>query len=174
MLPAGGDCRLRLLNLDNTRIMEIGVEDAEAAIVAIDGIALPPVPLKAWRLGPAMRLDIVIRAPADGKTARLVDYFAPEPVPLARLTGRGALRRQTSFDPAPLHAGRMPEPDLQNAERLPFVFSATATADAVAEAEACRCAPRFALQRRRHLLGDQQAGLAGRRPQPHPGAARRA
>ncbi len=42
VLPAGGDCRLRLFNLDNTRIMEIGVEDAEAAIVAVDGIALPP------------------------------------------------------------------------------------------------------------------------------------
>ncbi len=136
VLPAGGDCRLRLFNLDNTRIMEIGIEDAEAAIVAVDGIALPPVPLRGWRLGPAMRLDVVVRAPADGKTARLVDYFAPQPVPLARLTGQGPARRNTEFDPAPLRAGRMPEPDLQNAERLPFVFSATATADAVKEAEA--------------------------------------
>ncbi len=136
VLPAGGDCRLRLVNLDNTRIMEIGIEDAEAAIVAVDGIALPPVPLKSWRLGPAMRLDVVVRAPADGKTARLVDYFAAEPVSLARLTGRGEMKRTTAFDPAPLAAGRMPEPDLKTATRLPFVFSATATAEAISEAEA--------------------------------------
>ena len=38
-------------------------------------------------------LDIVVRAPADGETVRLVDYFAPEPVPLARLTGQGDAQR---------------------------------------------------------------------------------
>ena len=136
VLPAGGDCRLRLLNLDNTRVMEVGIEGAEAAIVAVDGIALPPVPLKSWRLGPAMRLDVVVRAPANGETARLVDYFAPQPVPIARLTGRGEARRTQEFDPAPLRAGRIPEPDLDAAERMTFAFSATAAADAVAEAEA--------------------------------------
>ena len=136
VLPAGGDCRLRVLNLDNTRVMEIGVEGAEAAIVAIDGIALPPLPLKSWRLGPAMRADIVFRAPADGMTVRLVDYFAPEPVPLARLTGRGEPRRTKPFDPAPLRSGRIPAPDLDAAEKRTFAFSATPTADAIAEAEA--------------------------------------
>jgi FtsP/CotA-like multicopper oxidase with cupredoxin domain len=135
-LPAGGDCRLRLLNLDNTRVMEVGIEDAEAAIVAVDGIALPPEPLKSWRLGPAMRIDVAVRAPADGKTVRMVDYFAPEPVPLARLTGRGETRRADAFDPPPLRAGRIPAPDMNSAERLTFAFSATASADAIAEAEA--------------------------------------
>jgi FtsP/CotA-like multicopper oxidase with cupredoxin domain len=134
VLPAEGDCRLRLLNLDNTRVMEVGIEGAEAAIVAIDGIALPPVPLKSWRFGPAMRLDIVVRAPADGQTARLVDYFAAEPVPLARLTGKGDAKRTNAFDPAPLRAGRIAEPDLDNAERMTFAFSATASGDAAAEA----------------------------------------
>jgi FtsP/CotA-like multicopper oxidase with cupredoxin domain len=110
--------------------------DAEAAIVAVDGIALPPYPLRAWDLGPAMRIDIVVRAPADGKTATLVDYFAPEPVPLVRLIGRGGARRTGPFDPAPLRAGRMPAPDLRTAERFPFKFTATATADAIAEAAA--------------------------------------
>jgi FtsP/CotA-like multicopper oxidase with cupredoxin domain len=135
-LPAKGDCRLRLYNLDNTRVMEIGIEGAEAAIVAIDGVALPPFPLKSWRLGPAMRADVVVRAPADGKTVRLVDYFAPEPVPLARLRGRGEARRTTPFEPAPLRAGRIPEPDLENAQSMTLAFSATATAGAMAEAEA--------------------------------------
>jgi FtsP/CotA-like multicopper oxidase with cupredoxin domain len=135
-LPAGGDCRLRLINLDNTRVMEIGVEDAEAAIVAIDGVALAPVPLKSWRLGPAMRADIVVRAPAGGETVRIVDYFAPEPVPVVRLTGRGEIKRSGAFNPAPLRAGRIAAPDLANAEEMPFTFSATATNDAISEAAA--------------------------------------
>jgi FtsP/CotA-like multicopper oxidase with cupredoxin domain len=135
LLPAEGDCRLRLINLDNTRVMEIGVEDAEAAVIAIDGIAVPPFALKSWRLGPAMRLDLVVRAPADGETVRLVDYFAPEPVPLARLTGKGETRRTRDFDPAPLRSGRIPKPDLTAAERMPFAFSATATDEAIAEAQ---------------------------------------
>ena len=41
-VPAGGDVRLRLLNLDNTRVMELGFEGAEAALIAIDGN-------RAWR-----------------------------------------------------------------------------------------------------------------------------
>ncbi len=58
----------------------------------------------------------------------------------------------------------MPEPDLQNAERLPFVFSATATAQAVAEAEAAGALLGSLCSAAGTLLGDQQAGLAGRRP----------
>jgi FtsP/CotA-like multicopper oxidase with cupredoxin domain len=134
ILPAGGDCRLRLLNLDNTRVIEVGIEGADAAIVAVDGIALAPVPLKSWRFGPAMRLDVVVRAPADGQTVQLVDYFSAQPVPLARLTGKGAARRNDSFNPAPLRAGRLAEPDLDQAERMVFAFSATASADAAAAA----------------------------------------
>ena len=107
-LPAEGDCRLRLYNLDNTRIMEVGVEDTDAAIIAVDGVAVPPIPLKSWRFGPAMRVDLLVRSPPEGKRVRLVDYFAPEPVPLARLEGRGEARRTTPFNPAPLRAGRMP------------------------------------------------------------------
>jgi FtsP/CotA-like multicopper oxidase with cupredoxin domain len=135
-LPAAGDCRLRVYNLDNTRVIQLGVMGAEAAIVAVDGVAMPPLPLRAWDLGPAMRLDIVVRAPGDGEEAQLVDYFAPEPVALARLLGRGEPHRSGSFNPAPLRAGRMAAPDLDNAERIPFKFTATATAEAIAEAEA--------------------------------------
>ena len=136
ILPAGGDCRLRLFNVDTTRFMQVGVMGADAMVVAIDGVAVPPFALRAWDLGPAMRLDVIVRAPGDGEIAEVVDYFAPQPVPLARLVGSGAPRRQSAFDPAPLRAGRMAEPDLENAERLPFEFTATATAEALAEAEA--------------------------------------
>jgi FtsP/CotA-like multicopper oxidase with cupredoxin domain len=133
VLPASADVRLRVMNVDPTRLSEIGVEGAEAAVVAIDGIACQPFPLRSWRMGPAMRADLIVRTPADGGVATLVDYFAPKPVPLARLVARGPARRQGPFDPAPLAAGRIAVPDLANAIRMPVTFSATATGAAVQE-----------------------------------------
>ena len=77
---SGGDVRLRVLNVDPTRVMEIGLEGAEAALIAVDGNGLPPQPLRSWRTGPATRIDLALRAPAAGGVVRLLDYFAPAPV----------------------------------------------------------------------------------------------
>jgi FtsP/CotA-like multicopper oxidase with cupredoxin domain len=132
-LPASADVRLRVVNVDPTRLTEIGVEGAEAAVVAIDGIACAPFPLRSWRIGPAMRVDLIVRTPADGGTATLVDYFAAKPVPLARLVASGPAKRQGSFNPAPLAAGRIAPPDLSTATKMPITFSATATGAAVAD-----------------------------------------
>lgn len=126
-VPAGHDVRVRILNLDVTRISQVGVMDAEAAVIAVDGNAVSPFPLVAWRMGPAMRLDVVVRAPAPGASARVVDYFAREPVTLMTLVGDApAPDAAPAFDPTPLFAPTLPEPDLRNAETLPFVFSSTA------------------------------------------------
>jgi FtsP/CotA-like multicopper oxidase with cupredoxin domain len=126
-LPAAGDCRLRLINTDPTRIMQLGVEGADAVIVAIDGIAVAPWPLTTWLLGPAMRCDLVLRAPAAGGVARLIDRAGDDRVELVRMVGTGRARRDGAFDPAPLRAGRIPAPDLANATRLGFRFQATDT-----------------------------------------------
>jgi FtsP/CotA-like multicopper oxidase with cupredoxin domain len=135
-LPASGDCRLRVINTDPTRVMQIGVEGAEAAIIAIDGIAVQPFPLALWSMGPAMRIDLVLRAPPEGKLARLIDKSPPGRVELAHFAGKGAPRRKTAFDPAPLRAGRIPEPDLKNAERLSFLFQASEEGQALFAADA--------------------------------------
>ena len=124
-LPARGDCRLRLINADPTRIMQIGVEGAEAAIVAIDGFAVPPVPFGEWAMGPANRLDLVLRAPPPGGVARLVDRAAGAQAVLARLVGVGEPRRASAFDPAPLRGPRVLEPDLGAAERIEFAWQAS-------------------------------------------------
>jgi FtsP/CotA-like multicopper oxidase with cupredoxin domain len=134
-LPASGDCRVRLINTDTTRVMQIGVEGAEAAIVAIDGMAVRPFPLTIWSMGPAMRIDIVLRAPAEGRIARLVDQSPPGRVALAHFAGRGAPRRSAAFDPAPLHAPRIAEPDTKAAERLSFVFQASESGRFIASAD---------------------------------------
>ena len=127
-VPAGGDVRLRLLNIDNTRVMEVGFEGADAALIAIDGNAVTPMPLKSWRMGPAMRIDVAMRAPAAGGTVRLLDYFAAEPVELARFEARGEGLARPAFDPWPLVANRLTEPVPQGAERLRLTFSATGVA----------------------------------------------
>jgi len=77
--------RVRLINADPTRIAEIGIEGAKARVIAIDGNAVAPFALESWKFGPGMRLDLAIEA----SEARLVDYFAAEPVLLATLTGGG-------------------------------------------------------------------------------------
>jgi len=131
-LPASADCRLRVLNCDPTRIMEVAVDGAEAAVIAVDGVAVPPFALDGWLLGPAMRVDLVVRAPAPGASARLVDRRGAEPLPLVRLVGAGAPRPPAPFDPLPLRAGRIPEPDLSAAETLAFTFASIQDAAAVA------------------------------------------
>lgn len=132
-VPAVADVRLRILNVDPVRVAQVGIDGAEAAVVAIDGAACPPFALDTWRLGPAMRIDVIVRTPAAGGVATLMDYFAAEPVPLAILASEGEARRKGSFDPAPLRRGIVAEPDVANAERMNFTFSATATGAAVAE-----------------------------------------
>jgi FtsP/CotA-like multicopper oxidase with cupredoxin domain len=124
-VPAGGDVRLRLLNVDPTRIAEVGLEGTgEVALVAVDGQPVGPLPFRSWRLGPAMRVDLVARAPRAGEMVRLVDYFAPEPVELASLRGVGPDRPERPFAPHPLLPNPLPEPDLKAAERRRVLFSA--------------------------------------------------
>ena len=124
-LPASGDCRLRLINTDNTRIMQICIEGADAAIIAIDGVAISPVPLSLWSMGPGMRIDIVLRVPRGKRIARLVDRSTPERAELAHFVGSGEPRRKSQFSPAPLRAGRIAEPDLRSATRLDFAINAS-------------------------------------------------
>lgn len=140
-VPASADVRLRILNVDPTRISEIGIDGADAAVVAIDGLACQPFPLRSWKMGPAMRMDVIIRTPEAGASATVYDYFSAKPMPLARLVAGGPPLRAKPFDPAPLAAARIPPPDLGNAVRMPLAFSATATAAAVAAATAASAGP---------------------------------
>ncbi|MDQ0471262.1 multicopper oxidase family protein [Labrys wisconsinensis] len=132
-VPTGGYARIRILSVDPTRIMEIGVEGAEAAIIAVDGFAVGPLPLESWRMSMAMRLDIAIRVREPGATARLVDYFGSAPTTLATFTAAGGTGTAGDFAPPPLAPHGLPEPDLANAETIPFTFSASSIAGAVPE-----------------------------------------
>ncbi len=127
-VPAGANIRLRLVNADSTRVSDIGVEGAAASVIAIDGNAVSPFRLESWRLGPAMRVELALRAPRHGEKLALVDYFAAEPVTLANFVVQGTPKRSDEFAPVALTPPNLPEPDLANAKSRQLRLSATAVA----------------------------------------------
>ena len=135
-VPASADVRIRVLNVDSTRVSDIGIQGADARIVAIDGNALMPFALDTWRLGPAMRIDLALRTPAAGGKVELIDYFAQEPVRLATFVAQGAPRQAPAESAAGLDSAKLQEPDLDNAERHELKLSASATASDYADVPA--------------------------------------
>lgn len=130
-VPANGDIRLRFLNVDMARVVDLGVTGADAWVIATDGNALPPVKLKSWRLGPAMRADLALRAPAiPGTRIQLVNYYAAKPIVMAELEATGTPLDRPAFVPAPLKPSRIPELDLARAETFQLrLGAASAPAD---------------------------------------------
>lgn len=127
-VPANADVRLRIMSVNNSRVGQIGIEGHNgAAIISTDGQAVAPFPLSTWRLGSAMRMDVVVRTPKNGGEAIVYDYFAPKPVVIAKLKSVGPNLQRGDFDPAPLYAPDIAEPDLSNAIYKRVDFTATAT-----------------------------------------------
>lgn len=129
-VPPDARVRLRVLNLDATRIVMlnlVGVTgDAQAAVVATDGNACDPFPARGWRLGPAMRADLAFVAPAEeGAELLLQDVWPATNVTLARIVTQGpALRRRGDTSIPRLPPAELPEPDLGTATRLDFTLLA--------------------------------------------------
>ena len=128
LVPAGADIRVRVLNIDPTRMIDLGVDGAEAWVIATDGNPVDPFPLHTWRMGAAMRADIHIRTPKQGQVFRVLDYFAATPWPLATFTSGQPKGPEKPAAPKKLYAPHVPRADLAGAERLTFRFSAAAGA----------------------------------------------
>ena len=105
--------RLRLINADPTRISHIGIEGADAKVIAIDGNAVEPFALDSWQFGPGMRLDLALRN-IGNEEIRLRDYFAAEPVVLATL-GPGGVMSTPRISPHTYPSNS--KPDFSNAWR---------------------------------------------------------
>ena len=132
-VPANGDIRLRFLNLDMSRIVDLGVTGADAWLIATDGNGLPPQKLKAWRTGPAMRADLTLRAPSTpGVRVQIMNYYAPQPIVMAELETVGPVLDRPAFEPAQLRMGHIPEPELDGAEEFPIRLTAATAPNAVA------------------------------------------
>lgn len=132
-VPGSSDVRVRLYNVDATRVMQVGIEGGEAAVIAIDGNPCTPFMLDkrgldVWLMGPAQRLDLRVRTAATGGTVSLIDYFASEPWTIATLRSTGADAPPRPFDLTPLRRATRAEPDLSRAEPLSFTFSAASEA----------------------------------------------
>jgi FtsP/CotA-like multicopper oxidase with cupredoxin domain len=124
-VPVNANIRLRLLNLDSTRVSDIGVQGADARVVAIDGNVFDGFVLDTWRLGPAMRMDLALRTPAEGGKVTVVDYFAQQPVTLATLVANSAA--PSARGAATPVISRLALPDMSNAETHELKLSASAT-----------------------------------------------
>jgi FtsP/CotA-like multicopper oxidase with cupredoxin domain len=119
---ANGWVRLRVLNLDVTRIVVLALDGAEGFLIATDGNPLPPVPLKTWTLGPAMRADIAFRMPAQSGV-RLQNVWGAKPELLAEIALTESALPAIGSMPA-LASSRVAEPDLNSAERLTLDLTA--------------------------------------------------
>ncbi|MBI2253925.1 MAG: multicopper oxidase family protein [Proteobacteria bacterium] len=125
-VPAGGDIRVRFLNVDMSRVVDLGVTGADAWVIATDGNPLPPQKLKSWRLGPAMRADLTLRMPKmAGTRVQLVNYYSAQPIVMAELEADGAALDRPDFVPAALKPARIPEPQIENAETFQLRLSAS-------------------------------------------------
>jgi len=123
-VPAGADVRLRVLNLDNTRLLGVGVRGATAWMIATDGMPLAPRELKNWYLGPAMRVDLAVRTPdKEGAVVDVVNQWASTPLPLARLKVVGPSLGRGTAEPPALAGPFLPEPVLADAQVVRMVFS---------------------------------------------------
>ena len=120
---ANGWVRLRVLNLDVSRVVVLALDGVEGFVIATDGNTLePPVPLKVWTLGPAMRADIAFRMPARS-SVRLQNVWGAKPELLAEVSVIESALPGIGLMPS-LAPSRVPEPDLKSAERLSFDLTA--------------------------------------------------
>ncbi|MDM9619859.1 multicopper oxidase family protein [Rhizobium sp. S96] len=126
--PAGGLVRLRIAVTDVTRIFSLKMEGADATVIAIDGNPVPKrFPLDLLLIGPGQRLDLAVRMPdGEGAIATLEDIRGTTPKTIAKLRSVGQSLKRNVGDLAALGANPVARADLDAAQKIPLVLSATA------------------------------------------------
>lgn len=148
--PAFGDVRLRVIVADSTRVIDLGLDTEEAAIIAVDGQALAPRALDdlangVWRMGPAMRLDLHVRMPAAGGEVKIYDYRSAEPFLLTTLVAQDSPQRKartkSPFKPKALPPAAVPRADIKSARRLDYLLQTAAGPTVLAPGAASGLSP---------------------------------
>jgi FtsP/CotA-like multicopper oxidase with cupredoxin domain len=131
--PAGGLVRLRIAATDVTRIYRLGLQGAEAVVIALDGHPVPArFPLETLLIGPGQRLDLALRMPdTEGTIVTLEDSKGTSPRTVATLRAVGASLKRALGDLAALAPNPVQKADVRDAKRIPLVLSATAESVAV-------------------------------------------
>jgi FtsP/CotA-like multicopper oxidase with cupredoxin domain len=146
-LPAGGLVRLRLVATDTTRVYKIkvaGLEGGAAAVViALDGNPVPGAPFALnpgdpLLLGPGQRADLAVRMPdGEGQEILVTTLALGKDAPLLRLRATGASLGRDLRDLGPLSANPITQPDVANADVIPFVFGWSPGGDAPVNSSIC-------------------------------------
>ena len=123
-IPANQATRLRVLNMDNTRVYRPRLDGNSPRILALDGSpVIPHRPFELTPLGAGMRMDLGFVAPEPGKEFVLYDQKGRFGVELCRLRTVDSKpptppsNTVTSLPPNPIAI-----PNLEQAELLRFVF----------------------------------------------------
>lgn len=121
-IPAGQAIRLRVLNMDNTRVYRPRVDGAAARILALDGSPVSPNrPFELTALGAGMRIDLGFVAPDPGQEFVVYDQQGRFGVELCRLRSVATNAPPATALPS-LPANPISRPQLDKAELLRFVF----------------------------------------------------
>lgn len=125
-VPAGSLVRLRLCNVDLTRVFKVIGKGAPAILVAVDGHPLvAPEPLQRELVGPGMRIDVVVRMPdKPGEVFELHNVSSSAPWVMMRLISQGSSRRRSLSEIVPLPPNPVSMPAVDTAEVIRMDFNA--------------------------------------------------
>lgn len=118
-LAAGSVVRLRIANMDNTRVFNIGA-DVPAQVIAVEGNPLAPLPLESHPLGAGMRVDLAIEVPWEPGLYHILDRKGQFAFSLCELEVVASDLPARSVPTLPLNP--IPALDLDNAIRIPLIF----------------------------------------------------
>jgi FtsP/CotA-like multicopper oxidase with cupredoxin domain len=119
-IPANSSVRLRIGNVDNTRVFNIGT-DFPSEVISVEGNPLAkPYNLDNHPLGPGMRLDVAFIAPAKPGQYHLVDRKGKFAFPICTLDVQANTQTPSALPQLPINP--IPAPDLTRATRILLVF----------------------------------------------------
>ncbi|RED44682.1 multicopper oxidase family protein [Aestuariispira insulae] len=126
-VPAGGWVRLRLINVDLTRVYKIildAVEMPEAFVIAVDGNPIAsPSPFGREHIGPGQRLDVAVKVPdRPGAVFAFRNTSSSKPWEMCRFQAERADDVDVRRAMPRLPLNPIPEPDLAAAKEITYRF----------------------------------------------------
>ena len=131
-IPATTPVRLRLINAANAREFFPDIQGADAKVVAVDGQPLAePHPVSGpLRLGPAQRMDLMVRLPSGGE-ARLTEASGTLQGNQTLAVVRAGSPNKNTLQNVQLRQPSLTRPDTTDALQIPLVMTGGLSAEIV-------------------------------------------